>query len=166
MALEMDTFGTIARVALVGVGATAVMDAWLAALGRFGVKGLDFALLGRWTGHLARGRIAHAAIAKASPVPGERAIGWVAHYAVGVAFAGLLVALAGVDWIGRPSPAPALAFGAASVAAPLLVMQPAMGAGVAAARTAAPLRNVLRSLVNHTVFGAGLYLAARLVAIA
>ena len=45
-------------------------------------------------------------------------------------------------------------------------MQPAMGAGVAASRTAAPLRNVLRSLVNHTVFGAGLYLAARLVAIA
>lgn len=39
-------------------------------------------------------------------------------------------------------------------------MQPAMGSGFAARRTATPLKNCLRSLVNHAVFGSGLYLAA------
>ena len=59
-----------------------------------------------------------------------------------------------------PALLPALALGAATVVAPLFVMQPAMGAGFAASRTPAPLKNCLRSLFNHTVFGAGLYAAA------
>ncbi len=48
----------------------------------------------------------------------------------------------------------------ATVSAPLFVMQPAMGAGFAASRTPTPVRNVIRSIANHTVFGLGLYLAA------
>jgi hypothetical protein len=55
-------------------------------------------------------------------------------------------------------------FGVATVAAPLLVMQPAMGAGFAASRTPTPLKNCLRSTVNHAVFGLGLYGAAAAIA--
>lgn len=150
----------LARVVLVGIGATALMDAWLIAAARLGLPSTGFALVGRWVGHLARGRVAHAAIAHAAPVAGERLLGWAAHYLVGIAFAGLLVGAAGRAWLQRPTLLPALAFGVASVAAPLFVMQPAMGAGIAASRTATPLRNVLRSTLNHAVFGIGLYLAA------
>ena len=50
---------------LIGVGATAVMDAWLVLLQRLGVPTLNFAFIGRWVGHLLRGQFAHAAIAKA-----------------------------------------------------------------------------------------------------
>eukprot|EP01036_Dinobryon_divergens_P059090 gene59090-78838_t len=78
---------------LIGVGATAVMDAWLVLLQRLGVPTLNFAFIGRWVGHLLHGRIAHAAIAKSAPVRGELAWGWLTHYAVGVAFAGVLLAL-------------------------------------------------------------------------
>jgi hypothetical protein len=39
-------------------------------------------------------------------------------------------------------------------------MQPAMGLGVAASRTPSPLKNCLRSVVNHAVFGLGLFLSA------
>jgi hypothetical protein len=39
-------------------------------------------------------------------------------------------------------------------------MQPAMGSGVMASKTPAPLSNSLRNLANHAVFGTGLYLAA------
>jgi hypothetical protein len=46
------------------------------------------------------------------------------------------------------------------VALPLFVMQPAMGAGVASSGTPTPLKNCLRSLANHTVFGLGLYVSA------
>ena len=42
---------------------------------------------------------------------------------------------------------------------------PAMGAGFAASRTPTPLKNCLRSLANHTVFGFGLYLSALAIAL-
>ncbi|MEH6435104.1 DUF2938 domain-containing protein [Massilia sp. DD77] len=156
----MEALALILKVVLIGLGATAVMDAWLIVLKRMGVKTLDFALVGRWVGHLAHGRLAHAAIAKAPPVPGERPLGWATHYLTGVGFAALLVALAGADWLDSPTLLPALAVGMATVAAPLFLMQPAMGAGFAASKTPTPLKNCLRSLANHTVFGLGLYLAA------
>ena len=64
--------------------------------------------------------------------------------------------------LGRKAPSvlPALAVGLCTVAFPLFVMQPAMGMGVAASRTPAPLKNCMRSMTNHTVFGLGLYLSA------
>jgi hypothetical protein len=150
----------IARVAALGIAATAVMDAWVLLLKRLDVPTLDFAHVGRWIGHLRSGRWAHEAIAKAPPVRGELALGWLFHYAVGVAFAGLFVAIEGMDWTRNPSVLPALCVGLGTVLAPWLVMQPAMGAGIAASRTRTPGRNRIRSLANHAVFGVGLYLAA------
>lgn len=156
----MSTLETASRIALVGIGATAFMDAWLAVRQRMGARALDFALIGRWVGHFARGRFAHEAIGKAPPIPGEVAWGWTTHYAVGIAFAGLLAALQGPDWFSSPAVLPAVALGIFSVVAPLFVMQPAMGAGFAASKTPAPWKNRLRSLSNHAVFGCGLYLSA------
>lgn len=160
----MDSFSLLAlRTAAIGIGATALLDLWLALLARLGVPGLDFALLGRWVGHGLHGRWRHTAIAKAAPVRGERALGWLAHYAVGIAFAALAVALAGRGWVQAPQLLPALAVGALTVLMPWLVMQPAMGAGIAAAKTPKPAANRVRSLANHLVFGAGLYGAAFIV---
>lgn len=160
----MDSFtATAGHAAAVGIGATAVLDAWLALLKRLGVQGLDFALIGRWVGHIPRGRWRHDAIGRAEPVTGEVALGWLAHYGVGIAFALALVALAGPDWLAAPTPAPAIALGVATVAAPWFVMQPAMGAGIAASRTPRPLANRLRSLGNHAIFGQGLFISASLL---
>ena len=161
----MNTLTDVLQAAAIGAGATAVMDAWLAALARMGAKGLDLALVGRWLGHVARGRLSHDAIARARPVAHERALGWIVHYGVGVAFAMLLVALVGAGWLRDPALLPALAVGVATVAAPWLVMQPAMGAGFFASRTPSPLRSCLRSLASHAVFGAGLYLTAVVVSV-
>lgn len=159
MSLPQEVF----QVALIGIGATAFMDAWLALLKRFGVQTLDFALIGRWVGHLGRGKLAHAAIGKAPPIAGERLLGWLTHYAVGIAFAGVLVAVQGSGWMLSPTVLPALALGLCSVVAPFLVMQPAMGAGFAASRTPTPSKNRIRSVANHAVFGLGLYLSAVLI---
>jgi hypothetical protein len=161
--LAMTLASEIVRIALVGVGATAIFDAWVLVLRGLGVATLPMALLGRWVGHLAHGRFAHVAIARAAAIPGERAWGWLAHYAIGVAFALLLVAVQGLAWMDAPTLLPALAVGLATAVFPLCVMQPAMGAGFASSKTPAPLRNSLRSVVNHTVFGAALYLAALIV---
>jgi len=158
--MDIESQQLAARAVAVGLGATALMDLWLLALRRAGLPGMDFALLGRWVGHALKGRFAHAAIGRATPLAGERALGWLAHYAVGIAFALALVGIQGLDWLLRPALLPALAWGLATVAAPLCVLQPAMGAGLASSRTAAPLRAVARSLLNHAVFGVGLYLSA------
>ena len=155
----------ILHVLLVGVGATLLMDAWALARRRvFGVASLDYALVGRWLGHMRHGRFQHAAIGKAQPVRGERLLGWCSHYLIGVAFVSLFVALVGPQWLCRPTLLPALLLGVISVAAPLLLMQPGFGMGLAASRMANPWQVRLRALVTHLVFGLGVYLVSWVVA--
>lgn len=145
---------------VIGIGATVVMDAWLMFLTRLGVQTLNMAFVGRWTGHLLRGRFRHAAIARAEPVRGERVLGWLMHYVTGIAFAALLLAIEGLAWGRSPTPLPAVLVGLTTVGVPLLLIQPAMGAGLLARHTPTPRANCLRSVANHGVFGLGLYLAA------
>lgn len=156
----MTLIQEVSRVVLIGAGATAVMDVWLMLLKRMGVQTLNFAFVGRWVGHILRGRFVHRSIGDAAPVRGELCAGWVTHYAVGVVFSGLLAFIAGTDWMRNPTLAPALAVGALTVVVPLFVMQPAMGSGFAASKTKTPVRNCIRSVINHSVFGLGLYLSA------
>lgn len=160
----MTSLAALPDVVIIGIGATAFMDIWLMLLKRVGVPMMDFALLGRWVGHLRYGRFAHAAIRHAPALSGERALGWLTHYTVGIVFAALLVLLRGAAWLQQPTVVPAVAWGLITAAAPLLVMQPAMGAGLASRRTPTPLKNCLRSLANHAVFGLGLYLSAAALA--
>lgn len=144
----------------VGIGATLLTDLWSAIRGcLLGVPAPDFGLVGRWLAHLPRGRSLHARIAAAAAVRHERLIGWSAHYLIGIAFASLLLVLVGPAWLRHPTLPPALAFGLASVAAPFLLMQPGMGAGIAARRTPRPGIARLHSLVTHGVFGLGLYVS-------
>lgn len=152
---------TLAGIVITGVGATLVMDLWgLARRPLLGIPAPDYGLVGRWLGHMPAGRFRHPRIAAAAPVRGERLLGWTAHYLIGITFAGLLVALVGPDWLQTPSLLPALGVGLVSVLAPFLLMQPGMGAGVAASRTPDPGKARRQSLLTHAVFGLGLYLAA------
>lgn len=152
------------RVALIGIGATFVMDVWTLVQWRLsGVKGLDYALVGRWLGHMPA-RFRHASIAAAPPVKAERIIGWTAHYLIGVGFAGLLVAMFGADWVRNPTLGPAITIGLLTVTAPFFVMQPCFGLGIAASRLPNPNAARLRSLLTHLIFGLGLYASAWLLA--
>jgi hypothetical protein len=155
-----EQFEVSLRVVSIGVGATLVMDGWALLLRQFGVPSLNIALLGRWLGHLREGQWVHRSIANAAPVRGERLLGWLAHYSIGVTFAAVLLAVFGVKWSQSPSLAPALGVGVATVLAPLLLLQPALGAGITSRKTPRPVFNTAKSLVTHTVFGFGLYLAA------
>jgi hypothetical protein len=154
------TLEIIVQSLLIGAGATLVMDAWLLVLARMGLPAMNFALVGRFVGHLSRGRWTHEGVARAAPIRGEAALGWTAHYAIGIFFAALLVLVEGPDWARAPTFLPALITGIVTVSAPFFILQPAMGAGIASSRTRTPLLNSLRSLANHVVFGVGLYLAA------
>jgi hypothetical protein len=155
----------VIRAMLTGIGATVLIDLWALILRRvFGVTSLDYALVGRWLGHMPAGRFMHVSIAAASSIRGERLIGWTTHYATGVLFAAMLLAACGLDWARQPSLGPALVFGILTVTAPFFVMQPGMGFGIAASKTPKPAIARLRSLATHTIFGLGLYASAFLLA--
>lgn len=147
---------------LTGSVATALLDMWTVLRRRiFAVPVPDYAMVGRWFAHMPRGRMRHASISASAPVPGEQALGWAAHYAIGAVFALLLPLLWGMDWVREPTLGSALAVGIGTVAAPLLVMQPLMGT---AKRPGSPEWRIAaaRSLLTHAIFGFGLYAGARL----
>ena len=163
--MEGEGIRGLAGAMVIGIGATAVMDLWAMLQKRlFGVPSLDYRLLGRWIGHFPGGRFVHEAIGKAEPVPGEAPLGWIAHYAIGVLFAGLLLSIWGLEWARCPTILPALIVGLGSIVAPFLVMQPGFGFGLAAAKTPTPWTFRFRSLVAHGSFVIGLYLSGLVAA--
>jgi len=148
-------------VILVGIGATAVMDLWsLLRKHLFNIPPTNWGLVGRWIAYMKQGQFRHIAITESDSILGEQFIGWTAHYLIGISFAALLVVICGKAWVHNPSIGPALAVGIATVVAPFFILQPGMGAGVAASRTLKPNSVRLQSIINHTVFGFGLFLSA------
>lgn len=147
----------------VGIGATLLADVWgYARKPLLGVAPPDYRLVGRWFAHMRHGQFRHAAVSRSAAMPAEAVIGWTAHYAIGVAFAALLLAIGGREWMQRPTFVLALAVGLGTVAAPFLLLQPGMGAGIAASRTPNPAAARMQSVLLHGVFGIGLYLAAKI----
>lgn len=146
------------EILIIGTGATAVMDLWgIARKPLFGIAPPNYGLVGRWLAYMPRARFYHRSIAASAPIDGERLIGWMAHYVIGIAFAAVLVAVYGDEWLRHPTLIPALIVGIGSVAAPFLLMQPGMGAGIAASRAPRPTAARLQSVITHAVFGVGLY---------
>ncbi len=153
--------GDLVSAALVGIGATLFMDLWAVLLERaFRFSPPNYCLVGRWVSHMPEGTFRHESIAASPKKRLECAVGWAVHYVVGVAYALVFVALASASWLARPTAAPALLFGVATVLVPFLVMQPSFGMGIAAARTPKPTQARLRSLMAHTAYGVGLYVCA------
>ncbi|MCX4191136.1 DUF2938 domain-containing protein [Methylophaga sp. OBS1] len=147
-----------------GIGATLLMDIWgLARKPLLGISPPNYCLVGRWFGHMMRGQFQHQSIKASKPIQGECFIGWFAHYLTGICFASILIIFWGMSWIEQPKLVPALWVGLGTLAAPFLLMQPCMGAGIAAAKTPNPWQARIQSLVTHLVFGFGLYLAGLLI---
>ena len=145
----------------IGIGATLIMDLWnLFVKWTFSIPSLDYCLLGRWLRHMPAGTFRHASISAAPPKPFECAVGWIAHYTIGVVFALVFVVLISRNWPERPSLLAALLYGIGTVVFPFFILQPSLGFGIAASRTPKPMHARLKSLATHAVFGVGLYACA------
>jgi len=143
----------------IGIGATLMFDLWGLFLNHvFKIPPSNFCLVGRWFLYMPEGIFRHANIVSVPHKNAECTVGWITHYMIGIAFAATFTALAGTRWIEHPTLIPALVFGLITVSAPLFIMQPAFGLGVAASKTPYPTQARLRSLINHIVFGFGLYI--------
>jgi hypothetical protein len=143
---------------LIGLGATLTFDLWTFFLKyAFKITPSNFCLVGRWIRYMPDGIYKHSNIASARTKSSECTIGWIAHYMIGATFAVIFVAFVGNKWLQHPTLIPAITFGVLTVVAPFFIMQPAFGFGIASSKGSNPAGARLRSLVNHFVFGFGLY---------
>lgn len=148
----------------IGVSATIFMDLYALVLRKaFQIPSLNYAFLGRWIGHFKHGVFRHSTIMQAAAIPGEKVIGWTAHYLIGITFAFVLLLIWGVEWVSQPNLVPALLVGILTTVAPFFMMQPAFGFGIAASKTPQPQTARIRSLMTHTIYGIGLYLGGVLL---
>ncbi|RXM53244.1 MULTISPECIES: DUF2938 domain-containing protein [unclassified Chryseobacterium] len=151
---------------LLGVGATIFMDVYALIIKKlWNIPSLDYRILGRWIGHFKDGVFSHPNIIQATPVQGEKALGWLAHYSIGIAFAFVLLLIWGEEWLVYPTAFPAIFIGLATTLAPWFMMQPAFGFGIAASKLPNPTTARLRSLQAHLIYGIGLYLAGLFISI-
>ena len=88
-------------------------------------------------------------------------LGWGLHYVIGVLLAVMAVSLAAHWNLSTLSLGFCLLFGMATVVLPFYSMQPLLGLGFAASKTAQPWRNRGKSLFTHTLFGLCLYWVAQ-----
>jgi Protein of unknown function (DUF2938) len=159
-----NLFLSLISAILMGLGATLTFDLWALFLKHaFKITPSNICLVGRWLRYMPEGIFRHANIGSSPQKSAECATGWIAHYSIGVTFAIVFIALVGSNWLQHPTPIPAIVFGVTTVLAPFFIMQPAFGLGFAASKTSNPTQARLRSLMNHTAFGVGLYLFALLV---
>lgn len=144
---------------LIGIGASLTFDLWgLFLKYAFKISPSNFCLVGRWIRYMPDGIFRHSNISAVPQKSAECAVGWLTHYVTGILFAVIFLAFVGSNWIQTPRIFPALIFGILTVSAPFFIMQPSFGLGVAASKTPNPMQARLRSLMNHIVFGIGLYL--------
>jgi hypothetical protein len=146
---------------LIGAGGTLAMDVWALVLNRAaGIPLPNWALVGRWFCHIPRGRLFHDDIAAARGFESERAVGWISHYAIGIVYAGVLIAVMGPDWLAAPTFLPAWILGMVTIGAGWFLLQPGMGAGIASSRRANASQIRLLNVLAHTVFATGLWATA------
>jgi uncharacterized membrane protein YagU involved in acid resistance len=105
----------------------------------------------------------HSNIASAPQKSAECIVGWIAHYLIGITFAIAFIVFVGNNWLKHPTLIQAIIFGVITVLMPFFIMQPSFGLGFTASKTPNPTQARLRSLMNHTAFGIGLYMFALLV---
>lgn len=149
---------------IIGLGATLTFDLWALFLKYvFNITPSNMCLVGRWVLYMPDGIIKHSNI-NSTPQKGAECIaGWSTHYLTGIMFAVTFLVIVGDSWIQLPRLIPSLIFGVITVSAPFFIMQPLFGLGFAASKTANPMQARLRSLMNHTVFGFGLYIFGLLI---
>ncbi|MET3856977.1 DUF2938 domain-containing protein [Rhizobium sp. OAE497] len=157
-------FDILWRGIVIGIGATVLMDIWAIVLNRFfGQAPANWAPVGRWFYHLKNGKVFHDSIGNAAPYEHELALGWISHYVTGIVYGLALAIIMGQPWLSAPTFIPAWILGIVTVGAGWFLLQPGLGIGWAASKTANPNKVRAMNLIAHTVFALGLYGTALLI---
>lgn len=154
---------TIVKKVLIGLGATFAIDCWTSLLNLFGIHSHGTRFLGRWLAYLPEGKYFHHTIIQTAPAPNELVIGMIAHYGIGICCAFLLTALYGKGWLNKPGIIPAMVIAMVTLVAPIFILQPALGFGIAFSNMPQQGILLIKISIIHLVYGFGLYLSSSIV---
>jgi hypothetical protein len=148
----------IIRALILGAFATVAIDVWAAFSNRvLKFPRTNWAMVGRWLGHIPNGEFIHNPIDSSPPIKNELLAGWVFHYVIGVTYALLYVILVLTKLENVPTLFSAWIFGLVTILSPWFVIQPGLGLGFCAVK--APQANLVRlqNIIIHSIFGIALY---------
>lgn len=158
----MTTSSIFITIILNGIIATLFIDIYAFIIKKiFHINSLNYNFLGRWILNFFKGRFLHTTIFNTPTIHGERIIGWISHYLIGILFSWLFIIIIGESWLLSPKPLPAIIFGISTIIFPFIIMQPCFGFGLAGSKLPSPKFARLKSLSVHVLFGIGLYLSTK-----
>lgn len=150
----------IAHIIVSGFVGTLIFDFWNWFLQRsFAIRAPNWAILGKWLlAPFTSSQSTTPTFPEFSAT--QRVLGTIAHYLTGITFAASIVLVAGREWLDRPTLLPAFMIGVVTVLFDWFIIMPALGHGIAGAKT--PIAKKIRvvSLISHGVLGLGFYLGA------
>ncbi len=148
----------ILKVLFLGVFATVAIDIWVTFSNRvLKFPRTNWAMVGRWLGHIPSGRLAHSSISSSPEIHHENTLGWVFHYFIGIVYAVLYILIILFVLGGEPSLLSAWVFGLATIFSPWFIMQPSLGMGFCASKAQKPNMVRLQNIAVHSIFGVALY---------
>jgi hypothetical protein len=146
----------------VGILATMTMDmgailGLVLGIGGRGPRRAGPDLIGRWVGYLFRGKFRHDDILQTAPLPGEKVLGMVAHYSIGMVLTLVYIGLLVVTHT-APNVVTAVIYGVGTTVFAWFLMYPSQGMGWLGRKAPREARMARMSLYNHLLFGLGLAL--------
>ena len=149
---------SIINIIMLGVLATVIIDVWATFSNKvLGLPRTNWAMVGRWLGHIPGGQFVHNPVSASAPIPYENIVGWAFHYLIGIVYALCYVALVVFFLEGQPTLLSAWVFGVATILSPWLIMQPCLGLGLCATKAPEPNRVRVQNFAIHSIFGVALY---------
>ena len=147
-----------------GVLGTLLMDLLNHLASRSGlILRIDMRAIGRMSAGWARGHFFYREPGEMKQVGNELLIGYLTHYAIGLALAVPFVLGWGLLLGELVSPAWVLAYGILTTAASVFFVYPSMGLGVFGRKSPEGIRAPLSSLANHSFFVIGMAVAVALM---
>ena len=148
----------ILEILAVGAVATAASDIWQQVQRPLtGIPEANWPVTGRWVLGWREGRMYDPAIGTRPSLTGEAAVGWGFHYLIGVIYGAIYLGF--VYYVANTIPTllNGLIFGLVTLAAPFLLMKPALGGGLFGLKAPNPGKGMFLSITAHAMFGVGLY---------
>ncbi|MBV1914519.1 MAG: DUF2938 domain-containing protein [Pseudomonadales bacterium] len=146
------------QILIVGVLATVAIDIWATFANKmFKLPRTNWAMVGRWLGHIPSGKFTHISISSSPTIKYENTVGWVFHYSIGLSYAALYIGLVFTFLDGIPTLLSAWVFGLVTILSPWFVMQPCLGMGVCAVKAPEPNLVRINNFIIHSIFGIALY---------
>lgn len=147
----------------VGIGSTIALDIWVLLVERLtGIPPTNWGVVGRWIAGMPSGHL----VLQQSDKPisdTEKVIGWLFHYLVGIAYAGLILLIFGTAFIQNPQWMPVIVVGLIlSTFAGLAILMPGLGGGFFGRLMPDKLTTYIYLIVAHGVFAIAQYFLSEL----